>query len=514
MENIIIDNLLNQKDKTYLELVAQPDNIENIARTVTAFINTKGGDLILGIDANKNIYGIDNVDVELKKIHEHVVAHVKPTAPIFFNVINYNGKHIILIRVWKGSRKPYQYQRIFYSRKDENTDISSIKDIDNMIERRKEADAHWERMIINAEFEDLDTEEIKKTCEAYREYKGETKPVDTEEWLMEAGLMRDGNLTNACILLFGKHPSHFLPQSRVRLTIYPSHISGNQFIDDKYFEGNIFKNIYDIFNYLDAVFGKGFTVNGLERINHYNYPQKAFREGILNAIIHRNYYHIKSFLQISIFSDRTEISNYGNLPDGINVEDLKTEHHSILQNPDIAFICFLRKYAELLGSGTLRMIADCKQNSYEEPRWITTTNAVTVMFQGVSHHKKIEGTIEGTTEGTVEGTTEGTVKKLNKKMIVEIESSIEKIIKGSTQETKNKITQILLKIYQKPGMRVPEIEKATHIPAKTIERYIKQLKDANLIAFRGNSLQTGGYHLTTKNYYNAIHDGDPRKVQP
>jgi|GEM_PF-350600 len=521
MENTIIDNLLDPKDKTYLELIAQSDNKENIAKIVTAFINAQGGDVILGIDANKSIIGIDDAEDEIKKIHEYLIKHIKPTIPIFSNVVICDKKSVILIHVWKGSRKPYQYQRVFYSRKNENIDIASIEDIKSMIERRENANPYWEQhTIIGAELEDLDAEEIRKTCEAYRKYKGEIKSINNEEFLMQAGLMKEGNLTNACILLFGKHPTHFIPQSRIRLTIYSSQDSESQFIDDKYFKGNIFKNIVDIFNYLD-----------LEKIERYNYPRTALREGILNAIIHRNYYHTKSFLQISIFSDRIEISNYGNLPDGrITIDDL-IRHRSILQNPDIACICFLRKYAELLGSGTLRMIEDCKENNYEKPMWKNVTNIVKVIFRGVSHHKiiegmtervtrdPVEGIINDATEGVVDDAIKGVTNEANEGVINNIiegvandvakgvisntkEGVIGDIIEGVTdgiaEGAKDKQKQILSTIHQKPGIRVPEIEKFTNIPAKTIETYIKQLRESKLIEFKG-SFKTGGYYSTKNN---------------
>jgi len=77
-------------------------------------------------------------------------------------------------------------------------------------------------------------------------------------------------------------------------------------------------------------------------------------------MVHHDYNSVKGFLQISVYSDRTEISNYGGLPKGITISDLKTEHHSILRNPDIAQLCFIRGYIEMLGSGTLRMtIVSC-----------------------------------------------------------------------------------------------------------------------------------------------------------
>src|SRR5690606_36931557 len=98
-----------------------------------------------------------------------------------------------------------------------------------------------------------------------------------------------------------------------------------------------------------------------------NYPQLAIREALMNAIVHRDYNSVNSFVQVDVFSNRTEISNYGRLPKGIKISDLKREHNSILRNPDIAQMCFTRKYIEMLGSGTLRMIDDCKVNGFKTP---------------------------------------------------------------------------------------------------------------------------------------------------
>jgi predicted HTH transcriptional regulator len=91
-----------------LELITHTDNIANIAKVVTALINTQGGDLILGVDANKNIIGIDDAENEKKKIHKHLFAYIKPIPPVSLHVIHYNEKDIILINVWMGAQKPYQ----------------------------------------------------------------------------------------------------------------------------------------------------------------------------------------------------------------------------------------------------------------------------------------------------------------------------------------------------------------------------------------------------------------------
>ena len=273
------------------------------------------------------------------------------------------------------------------------------------------------------------------------------------------------------MVLFGKKTTRFIPQSKIRLTVYPSKKTGDTFIEDKIFENNMFLNIQEIFQYLDVIYGKTISVDGMLRTEKINYPILAMREGILNAIIHRDYNATNGFLQISIFPNRTEINNYGGLPNGVTLKDLKIEHHSILRNPDIAQIAFVRKYVELLGSGTLRMMRDCKQNKFPPPVWKEKDNIFTVTFPSVAHGMS---TFEGVTEGVTEG-----------------------IIEGITDDVKDKIKKIVLLIRNTEGIRTTDIERKTDIPIKSIERYLKILKDNDIIEFRGAN-RTGGYYLKQK----------------
>lgn len=467
MENsFIIENLLQQKKGVRLEFKAQP-NIDTIAKSITSFINTQGGDLVVGIDDNKKVLGVEHAEQQSTTIQNALVDLIKPTAPISVQVITYKQKEVLLISVWEGARKPYQYKGIIYNRIGQSTRTTSPDMLTNLISQRKKADFHWERMpVLGAELTDLDTAEIKQTINLYKEYKKDAKIEDVEDFLIQVGLLQNGNITNACMVLFGKNPIRFIPQSRIRLTLHPSKTSGNQFIDDKLVEGNVFKNITTIFEYLDIVYGKNLTVKGLLRTDKPNYPVLALREGILNAVVHRDYNSVKGFLQISIYADRTEISNYGALPDGITVADLKVEHNSILRNPDIAQMCFYRKYIEMLGTGTQRMIRDCKENKFKVPLWKQNENTTTVTFPDVAHNRKSVGIIKGITEGI-------------------------------TADVKDKITRILLVLYKEGGVRTADIEKLIDIPAKSLERYIKQLREAGIIEYKG-AKRTGGYYLTNK----------------
>ncbi len=482
MENsFIIENLLQQKESVRLEFKSTI-NIDSIAKSITSFINTQGGDLVVGIDDNKNVLGVEHAQQQSITIQNALVNLIKPTAPISVQAISYKTKEVILISVWEGAKKPYLFNSVIYNRIGKVTKTTSPNKLTNLISQRKQADFHWERLpVLGAELTDLDSAEIKKTIKFYKEYKKDAKIEDVEDFLIHVGLIQNGNMTNACMVLFGKNPLRFISQSRIRLTLYPSKTSGNEFIDDKMFEGNIFKNIAAIFDYLDIVYGKNHTVKGLLRTDKTNYPVLALREGILNAIVHRDYNSVKGFLQISIFADRTEVSNYGALPTGITVADLKIEHSSILRNPDIAQMCFHRKYIEMLGTGTQRMIRDCKVNKFKIPVWKQKENVTIVVFPDVAHNRKSEGTTKGILKGISKG----------------IITNIEGITEGITADVKEKITKILLVLYKEEGVRTVNIEKLIDIPTKSLERYLKLLKDTGIIEYKGAN-RTGGYYLTKK----------------
>ena len=484
MDNsFIIDNLLEQDENVRLEYKAAV-NLDAIAQAITAFINTKGGDLVVGIDDGKQVVGVPDAGAAIQEIRKYLVKHIKPTAPIAVEAIPYKNTSVILISVWEGAKKPYQYKNIIYNRRGQRTNTLQAEHLPALIKQRKAADFHWERMpVLGAELDrDLDMAEIKKTMLLYKEFSNE-KIIDAEDFLIQTGLIQNGNITNACVVLFGKKPIKYISQSRIRVTLYPGKTSGNQFLDDRIFEGNIFRNITAIFDYFENVFGKTLTVKGLQRTDKYNYPVLAMREGLLNAIVHRDYNSVNSFLQVSVFSDRTEITNYGALPQGISIEDLRTEHNSILRNPDIAQMCFYRQYIEMLGSGTLRMIRDCKNNKFKEPVWKQQQHITTVVFAGVAHDKSTKGITGGITEGI----TKTTLKK------------IEGITEGITEDVKERMRQVLVLLYKNEGIRIVDIEEQLDIPAKSLERYIRTFREAGIIEYKG-AKRSGGYYLTSNTH--------------
>ena len=300
MDNkFIIDNLLLQNESEHLEFKAHFDE-SIVAKDVTAMLNGSGGTILVGVNEEKSVVGV-SPELDVKKLLHSLMSGIRPSAPIDVQSIEYGDKRILLISVWEGAQKPYLYEGTIYQKIGTGGSAASAESISIMLKDRKASDYNWERMpVLSAEIEDLDMAEVQKTMEGYYRLKGGIM-LDEEEFLMNEGLLRNGNLTNACVMLYAKNPGRFIHQATIRLSVYSSD-SPADLIDAHVFDGCIFRNVDAIFQFLDMTYSKNVKIDGLYRTEKWNYPMIAVREGIMNAIVHRDYnaaLNLKSCIKFS-----------------------------------------------------------------------------------------------------------------------------------------------------------------------------------------------------------------------
>jgi ATP-dependent DNA helicase RecG len=116
----------------------------------------------------------------------------------------------------------------------------------------------------------------------------------------------------------------------------------------------------------------------LSRIETYEYPEKALREALLNAVSHKDYAGCIP-IQIRVYPDRIKIWNEGKLPEDWTINKLFQEHSSRPYNPDIANAFFRSGYVEAWGRGIDKMSEMCTAAGLPVPQitnegsdfWIT-----------------------------------------------------------------------------------------------------------------------------------------------
>jgi len=231
----VLQNIINNGEKIDTEFKLSNNNLpKNLFETVCAFLNRFGGNIVLGVDDDRNIIGIDKEKIEqLKKDFVTLCNNSQKISPtVYLNIEDYEikGKKVLYINVPDSSEVHRCNNRIYDRNQDGDFDITDNTNlVSNMYIRKK--DIHIEDKIFPyATMEDLrsDVFEKAKKWAILKNNNHTWKNMSNEEILKSSGLYREDKLTKekgitlAAILLFGKDEiimsclSHFKTDSIYR----------------------------------------------------------------------------------------------------------------------------------------------------------------------------------------------------------------------------------------------------------------------------------------------------------
>lgn len=194
-----------------------------------------------------------------------------------------------------------------------------------------------------------------------------------QETLEKLELLVDGKPTRAAILLFGTNVKRFFPSAYLKVGRFKTQ---TLIIDDIEFDGPLFEQLDQAMSWFKARLSLKFIItnaaleagNLSTRGQEWEYPLSALREGVLNAICHRDY-KIGTDTSIRLYDDHVEIWNAGTLPPALTVADLTKPHKSIPHNRLIAEAFYYTGDIEKWGSGTTRLAEELKQHNLQEPEF-------------------------------------------------------------------------------------------------------------------------------------------------
>ncbi|MBU1087906.1 MAG: DUF4062 domain-containing protein [Candidatus Omnitrophica bacterium] len=234
-----------------------------------------------------------------------------------------------------------------------------------------------ERICRDAKLSDIDEEKVRWFLGAAKASRKYPLKQDTtvKNVFVHLDLMKEGKLTNAAVLLFGKNPHKFFIQAEIKcLQFFGSEVK-KPFANYQVYSGNLFEQIDKARAFvLDAIKFPVIQKAGSARFERpYELPEFAIQEAIVNAVAHRNYNNT-SGVQVMVFADRVEVWNAGSLPKELTIEDLKKPHTSFPANPYLAHVLYLADYAQRAGSGTIEMMEQCKAQNVSEPEFILIRN--------------------------------------------------------------------------------------------------------------------------------------------
>jgi len=198
--------------------------------------------------------------------------------------------------------------------------------------------------------------------------------------LAHLNLLDNGQPTHAAILLFGSNPQRFLPTSEAKCLHFHGTEVRKPIPSYQIFKGTVFELVDQAVDFVMSKVARsvGTREHTTQAPVEYELPGQAVAEAIVNAVAHRDYSDNAS-VQVMLFADRLEIWNPGELPPALTPQLLRVPHASIPRNPLLAEPLYLVRYIEKAGTGTLDMIACCREASLPEPdfeqrasQWVVT----------------------------------------------------------------------------------------------------------------------------------------------
>lgn len=334
---------------------------DDYLKWICGFANAQGGQIYIGKDDVGNIVNVEDYKKLMDEIPNKIKNNMGITAEV--NLLQEDGKHYIEIVVQPYSVPISLRGRYYYRSGSVKQELTGTSLNEFLLKR---SGLTWDEVTESrATFDDID----EKTFKAYlvmakeKDRLPDVEGLTMEEVFSKLRLTKNGELTRAAIILFGKDPRRFSTNAFVKIGYFKGD-ADLRFQDVE--EGNIIVLLKSVLERLDHKYlTRSIEFKGMLRLEHSEYPIPALREMLLNALVHRKY--MGSFIQIRVYDDKITIWNDGKLPEEISLESLKHVHSSYPRNPLIADVCFKGGLIDSWGRGTVRIIETCKEAGLPEP---------------------------------------------------------------------------------------------------------------------------------------------------
>lgn len=343
---------------------------KHVAEQISAFANGEGGVLIIGIEDDGEITGFKYY--KAKPIEQYIEAPFDYLTRIpkyeieRLEVRNSVGEkdEILIFHIEPSydSMISLKDESVYLRINDKSKKLSYTQI--TQLEYDRGSRKYEEELVGYSSIEDVNEELV----EEFRQLLNTN--VSTERLLKARGFLREGKLTVAGLLLFSDNISAFLPSARIRFMRYEGmkEESGTRMniIKDITFDQALPTAIREASNFIRTQL-RDFTFLGKDGrfVTLPEYPEFAWFEGIVNAIVHRRYDNHGDHIRIKMFDDRLEIYSPGALPASVTLVNIKEERYS--RNPKLAAALTQYKWVRESNEGVGRIFQEMHDYFLDDP---------------------------------------------------------------------------------------------------------------------------------------------------
>jgi len=437
---------------------------------VCGYANAQGGTLIIGKDDQGTTKGIDDARKLLKTIPDKITH----TMGIIVDVnLLYEGALEYLEIVVEKYPALISYHGVYYYRSGSTMRTITGVELDKAL--LKSQGRTWDGVPIpHVTAADLNQEAIEvfkaKAVERERLTSADVA-VENQILLENLHLYSDNILVRAAILAFHKDPEKW---------VFGSYIKIGYFITDadlRYqdeIHGSLIEQVDKTIELIYAKYMKALIFyEGIQRVERFMFPQDAFREILVNAVVHKDYSSCNP-IQISVYEDKLYIWNNGAMPANLSsTEKLFDKHSSNPFNPKLAGVFFKSGMIEAWGRGFEKIREACVRQNTPLPEYNIQSDGVMVLCKPNEQYMKLlknDASIKKEDGSTVEN---------------------ERIASESLSESeKKKMEAILEYIGHNNMIDNAKGRELTGKSAATVRRYLKRLELAGVLIPEGTTRGT------------------------
>ena len=342
--------------------VRVPSKVRELTEEICALANANGGYLLIGIDDNGNIT-CASLDNDKRSAIQGSISEISPALHCKMYSVNLEDRSIWVIDIPSGKDKPYIFSGSIFVREGANS--QKLRTFEEMRSFFQECNKIFFDAIPCPSF-NIYSDSDEQMIQSFRKDTQLSTSISNKQIFENLELFTDNGIAkNGAAMFFGKLPEKTFPHAIIRCVLFKG-ITKVHIIDDKSFRGALPQQYLQAMSWLESKLQVAYIIEGTgPRKEIWEIPLTVFKESIINALSHRDYYEQGSNITIEMFDDRVEVSNPGGL---LPIVARDFGHKSMTPNP-LIFGLFTRMHlVERVGSGIPSMKNAMKKTNLPDPQ--------------------------------------------------------------------------------------------------------------------------------------------------
>ena len=387
----LIANLENSR----VEFKRDDINPDQLTKEMSALLNLEGGVILLGVEKDGRISGLTRSRGEAEEWVMNIARNnlQPPTTPVWTSVLMEDGSPVGIVELPPDSpdlpRKPHKAKRgkawVTFTQVGSESQ-EATREEEGRLYQAAGLIRYEIKAVPDMGLESLDVERIESYLRDVLQRPAPSRD-DQAGWrrlllntdLLIAATNRD-YASVAGLLLFGKNPNRRLPQAGVTAAAFPGVEKDYDTIDEERIRGPLTpivskqggiveRGVIDrTVDFVKRNMGSAAWLDGGRRQRKGAFPPDAVREAVVNALVHRDYAHEGTDVEVSLYANRLEVISPGRLPNGVTVEKMREGVVRVARNKLLKEI--LRDYRCIKHQGMgvrNRIIESMRQHNGTEP---------------------------------------------------------------------------------------------------------------------------------------------------